>query len=84
MISSDSPRSLLSKLGSNSGSQQPFMSAKYFETVSQQLHHNFIIGFIIIHHNYLITSSRGRINLLIGTLDVMKNLETTSRVPHEK
>ena len=30
------------------------MSAKHFETVSQQLHHNFIIGFIIIHHNYLI------------------------------
>ena len=30
----------------------------------------------------IITSSSGRIDLLIGTLDVMKNLETTSRVPH--
>ena len=33
-------------LGSNSASQQPFMRAKYFETVSQQFHHHFIITFI--------------------------------------
>ena len=32
-----------STLGSNSGSQQPFMCARYFETDSQQFHHNYLI-----------------------------------------
>jgi hypothetical protein len=48
-----------SMLGSNSGSQQPFMRAKHLKLSSQQLHHNFItVGFIIFHHrfhhNYLV------------------------------
>ena len=44
-----------STLGSNSGSQQPFMRAKHFETVSQQLHHRFHHKF---HHNLIIARAK--------------------------
>ena len=67
-----------STLGWNSGSQQPFMRAKHLET-----------DFIIINHHYssllIITSSVGRI-VFFSNWDSgsnRKNLETTSRVPHE-
>ena len=71
-----------STLGSNSGSQQPFMRAKHFETVSQELHHKFHHRFHHkFHHNFII--ARAEFFVSNWDSDVMKNLETTSRVPHE-
>ena len=58
-----------STLGSNSGSQQPFMRAKHLETVSQQLHHRFHHQLLIITHQLLI--ARPNCFLRIGTRDVI-------------